>query len=305
MTARPLIVAAGAVVIRKTDTGPEVLLVHRPKYDDWSFPKGKLDPGEHAATAAVREVFEETGLAVRLGAALSLQEYIVLNGEEKLKLVHYWNGHLVDTEDGDVSRYEPNVEIDQVAWVPVPRALTMLTYDYDVETLEEALDQPSVTVPLVVLRHGKALARKKWRGDDDRERPLTDLGVAQAELLVPILAAFGVDHVVSSSSTRCWSTVAPYAEAADLELEVTDVLTEEGGTAAGVADEVARRIEAREPVVLCTHRPVLPHVFAALGVEPSRLEPGELLVVHLRKGKILATQDLSPADVMVVTTSAG
>ncbi len=312
MTARTLIVAAGAVVTRKTDTGPEVLLVHRPRYDDWSFPKGKLDPGEHAATTAVREVLEETGLGVRLGAPLSLQEYVVTQGEhrlpgeeqpEKLKLVHYWVGHLLDVEDGDVSRYEPNAEIDQVLWVPVPRARTLLTYERDQETLEEALDLAAKTRPLVVLRHGKALARKKWSGEE-RERPLTDLGVTQSELLVPILAAFGVDHVVSSSSTRCWRTVAPFAESVDAELEVTDLLSEQDATATGVAAEVARRVAADEPVVVCTHRPVLPLVFAALGVEEVRLNPGELLVVHLSKGKVLAVQELSPADVMVVTATS-
>ena len=79
--------AAGAVVTRK---GGDVLLVHRPKYDDWSFPKGKLDPGEHATAAAVREVAEETGLDVRLGPALLAQRYRMSNG--RIKAVHYWVG---------------------------------------------------------------------------------------------------------------------------------------------------------------------------------------------------------------------
>src|SRR5512141_1395906 len=103
MTEADLIVAAGAVVVRK---GPEVLLVHRPKYDDWSFPKGKLDPGEHITTAAVREVAEETGLDIRLGPALPLQEYDVRNGQLRHKVVHYWAARVVGSDD--VSPYRPN-----------------------------------------------------------------------------------------------------------------------------------------------------------------------------------------------------
>ena len=89
--------AAGAVVTRK---GGDVLLVHRPRYDDWSFPKGKLDPGEHAVTAAVREVAEETGLDVRLGPPLPGQRYRLANG--RTKAVSYWTARVVG--DDDVSR---------------------------------------------------------------------------------------------------------------------------------------------------------------------------------------------------------
>src|SRR5690349_10708665 len=154
--------AAGAVVSRK---GPEVLLVHRPKYDDWSFPKGKLDPGEHATTAAVREVAEETGLDVRLGPPLPDQHYQVAAGP---KVVHYWAGRVEGGDD--VSTYRPNAEIDEVAWVPLDKAAARLTYPHDRDTLEHFLEVRKKTTPLVVLRHGKALPRKRFDGDDDRER---------------------------------------------------------------------------------------------------------------------------------------
>ncbi len=113
----PEILAAGAVVSRK---GPQVLLIHRPKYDDWSFPKGKLDPGEHAVTAAVREVAEETGVDVRLGPPLSDQRYLVGNGTVRPKRVHYWAGRVVG--DDDVSTYRPNDEIDDVGWFDLDKA---------------------------------------------------------------------------------------------------------------------------------------------------------------------------------------
>ena len=158
------IVAAGVVVSRK---GPEVLLVHRPKYDDWSFPKGKLDPDEHVTTAAVREVAEETGLDVRLGPPLPSQRYSVRNGETRVKRVHYWAGRVVGGDD--VSSYKPNDEIDEVAWVKLDKAPDRLTYARDRETLEEAVAFRKKSNPLVVLRHGKATSRKAWRAR--RPRP--------------------------------------------------------------------------------------------------------------------------------------
>jgi 8-oxo-dGTP diphosphatase len=278
------IVAAGAVVFRK---GPEVLLVHRPKYDDWSFPKGKLDPGEHPTAAAVREVAEETGLDVRLGPPLRDQEYAVGNGTVRPKRVHYWVGRLVHGDD--IEAYQPNDEIDQLAWLPLERARDLLSYERDRDTLEQFTELRKRTTALVVLRHTRSRSRKAWRGDD-RERSLTRAGEVEAERLVPLLAAYGVDRVVSSSSRRCWTTVAPYADVADLAVEVTDDLAEEDATQAGVAGVVHDLLGRAEPAVLCTHRPVLPAVFTALGVRDPGLEPGAMLVVHHRKGRVVATE---------------
>src|SRR4051794_17513614 len=156
MNGADLIVAAGAVVLRK---GPEVLLVHRPKYDDWSMPKGKVDPGEHVTATAVREVAEETGLRVRLGPPLRSQQYDVRNGSTRTKIVQYWVGRPV-AED-DVSAYAPNEEIDQVVWVPIDKARDLLSYERDVATLTEAVPFQKKTHPLIVLRHGKAVPRKE------------------------------------------------------------------------------------------------------------------------------------------------
>ncbi len=278
------IVAAGAVVVRK---GPEVLLVHRPKYDDWSFPKGKLDPGEHVTAAAVREIAEETGLDVRLGPPLPLQRYEVRNGSLRPKIVHYWAARVVGGDD--VSAYAPNAEIDAVVWVPLDKAPAVLTYPRDRDTLDELVRVRKKTCPLVVLRHGRAEPRGSWTGDD-RERPLADEGEMQAEQVVPVLAAYDVHHVVSSSSRRCWTTVSPYADVADLDVEVTADLSEEDASPAAVATLVQRILERSEPTVVCTHRPVLPHVYAALGVPDPELEAGEMLVVHHRRGQVVAVE---------------
>lgn len=285
-------VAAGVVVF-----GPRrsVLLVHRPKYDDWSFPKGKLDPGERAAAAAVREVLEETGVRVRLGPPMASQRYPVRDG---MKTVLYWAGRPADESPTalDVSTYEPNAEIDKVRWVPAERARGLLTYEHDVATLDEALDVRKRTRTVIVLRHAVSRARKTFRGDD-RRRPLLAAGRRQAERLVPVLSAYGVTRLVSSGSTRCTQTLEPYAAALGGRLELDDVFSEEDATPKAVrrrvADLVADVADAPKTaggLVLCTHRPVLPWVFDALGLEDPRLEKGEMLVAHLRRGRVVATE---------------
>jgi 8-oxo-dGTP diphosphatase len=270
--------AAGAVVLRRD----AVLLVHRPRYDDWSFPKGKLDRGELAPVAAVREVGEETGLRIRLGTPLSPQRY---PHGERMKSVSYWHGRVVG--DHSVDGYPVNDEIDEVAWVPVRKAHRRLSYAFDKSTLDEALATEWRTRALVVLRHTKARARKSWR-KDDRLRPLLSLGKAQAERLVPLLSAYAPTRLVSSSSVRCTQSVAPYAAACGWPVQETDALSEEDATAESVIAIVDDLLQSKECALLCTHRPVLPTVLDSLGIVTDKLAPGELVVAHHRKGKLAA-----------------
>lgn len=277
--------AAGVVSFRP---GKRVLLVHRPKYDDWSFPKGKLERGEHPAAAAVREVAEETGLHVRLGPPLAPQRY---STGARMKTVHYWTGRPVG--DHDVSGYLVNAEIDDVEWLEAAEAAERLTYDYDRATLAEALKARRRTTPLVVLRHGQARSRKAWRADD-RLRPLLQTGRAQAERLVPVLAAYGVGRVVTSSSVRCLETVTPYSHTTGWPLEADDRLSEEEASPKRVRRVVDALLEDAErddrAAVLCTHRPVLPEVFDALGIDDPKLAVGEMLVAHLRQGVVVSAE---------------
>lgn len=275
--------AAGAVVLRRTESGDrEVLLVHRPKYDDWSFPKGKLDRGEDLAAAAVREVEEETGVRVRLARELPCQHYPVGRNQ---KVVHYWVGRVLD--DDDVDGYEPNAEIDKVRWVEVDKAAEKLTYERDRETLVDAVSRRKRTQTVILLRHGSARGRKSWR-HDDRLRPLLAAGIVQAERLEPVLAAYAPQRVLSSSSTRCLQTVTPYAAAHDLTLETAHVLSEEDAWDGGVSDLVTGLLTDGRDVVVCSHRPVLPSLMAALGVDPVKLDPGAMLVVHHRRGSVVS-----------------
>jgi 8-oxo-dGTP diphosphatase len=283
MPSRPDIVAAGVVAVRR---GREVLLIHRPKYDDWSFPKGKLDRGEHPTAAAVREVTEETGLAVRLGRPLEDQRYPTSRGP---KTVHYWVGRCVDGDD--VSGYAPNAEVDQVAWVGVEKAGRLLTHERDRETLQETFARAGHkrTSTLVVLRHARARSRARWRADD-RFRPLLRVGALQAVRLAPLLAAYDVSRLVSSPSVRCVSTLVPYADRRGQRIRTVDTLSEEDADREDVRDLVSRLFARGERAVVCTHRPVLPTVFETLGLDDPGLEPGELVVVHHRKGRIVALE---------------
>lgn len=282
MAERPDVQAAGAVVTRK---GGDVLLVHRPRYDDWSFPKGKLNRGEAMTAAAVREVLEETGLQIRLGPRLSDQRYPV--GRTRKKTVHYWAGRVVGSDD--VSGYRPNSEIDGVRWVSRAKAEKLMTYDYDRATMHEAEPFAKNTRALVILRHASARSRKAWR-QDDRLRPLLVAGLAQSRRLTPLLSSYDARTLVSSSSARCVQTLAPYSEVSGWPLATTDRLSEEDATAKKVLRLIDELLHCGESVVLCTHRPVLPAVFDAVGVEDTRLEPGGMLVVHHRKGRVVATE---------------
>jgi 8-oxo-(d)GTP phosphatase len=280
----PDVVAAGAVVVRGTNGG-EVLVVHRPKYDDWAWPKGKQDPGEHVTATAVREVLEETGVEIRLGRPLPRQLYAVSGG--RAKHVHYWTGRVMG--DADVSGFTANSEIDQVAWLGFDKARRMLTYADDVALLDLVEKHRRRTSALIVLRHGRAQKRTTWTGPDT-ERPLTELGRLQAAGLAPVLSAYGVTRVVSSDAERCVQTVSPYARDHVLPIEELAGLNEEDSTPDSVNETVAVLLAQKESAVLCSHRPVLPELLASLGVAEEPLAPGEMVVCHHRKGRVVAVE---------------
>ncbi len=131
---RAQIKAAGCVVYRRGAGGIEVAMIHRPRYDDWSLPKGKLDPGESWAEAAVREVEEEIGVGGELGEELEPVRYRDHKGRDKV--VRYWLMEAV----GPAAGFEPNDEVDELAWVGVGEAAERLSYEVDRETVENAAE---------------------------------------------------------------------------------------------------------------------------------------------------------------------
>ncbi|MFC4949899.1 NUDIX hydrolase [Pseudonocardia sp. GCM10023141] len=258
----PAVRAAGAVLWRRPGGAPEIALVHRPRYDDWSFPKGKLERGESMSVAAVREVGEETGQRCRLGAALGDVHYAVPEGA---KLVRYWAAEALGGE------FMANSETDELRWVDVDKAAELLSYRHDVDVLHRfaAIGTPTSTVVLV--RHAKAGSRQQWTAGDDL-RPLSGTGHEQAQRLATVLPLFGPDRIAAAPPVRCRDTVAPLA--ADLGLPVTEepLLGEEGyweHPAAGLAR--LREIAATPGVtVVCSQGGVIPDVVGELADAASR-----------------------------------
>lgn len=258
--------------------GTEVVIIHRKRYDDWTLPKGKVEAGEPVPVCAVREVHEETGVTIRLSVPLDSITYEA--GNAGLKKVDYWGGIVLDSV-----RREPDAEVDAVSWLPVRAALSKLTYSHDHFLVQQYLDQPPTT-PLIILRHGKAMDRKDWSRKDSA-RPINSRGRRQSKLLIPLLEAYGVTKIVSSTSTRCVATVLPYAHQHELAVETYSLLTEEEGEddpkSVGKLIRKVRdaTLESGEPTVVCVHRPVLPHILDALEIPPTTLVTGEFLVGHL------------------------
>jgi 8-oxo-(d)GTP phosphatase len=269
-----LIRAAGAVAWRPGADGeePEVLLVHRKKYDDWSLPKGKTEPGEPLPVTAVREVFEEGGARLILGRRLTSVRY---QAGGRPKRVHYWAARVCDVDAAAV----PNSEVDQVAWLPPARARERASYEHDVRVLDDFTSQRADTVPLILLRHAEAIPKSAWDGDDT-ERPLDASGRADAKILGPLLVTFAPEaQVITSLAVRCLDTLRPYAELTGAEVRVERAL-HAGSSGTGPADSaavIADAIRSGEPAVCCAHRENLPELQAAaigaLGPPDTALPP--------------------------------
>lgn len=250
--------AAGVVPWRWKKGSLQVALVHRPRYDDWSWPKGKLDCGEDWAAAAARETLEETGLAVRLGARLPSQTYSLgrHNGKQQSKRVEYWVG----TPIGGTGELEH--EIDKVAWLSPEKAAKRLTYPRDRLQLDAvvsmAVDEGLDTWTFLIVRHAKAMPRKAWNRAD-MIRPLTTIGKRRARRMVPILTAYAPERIVTSPSTRCHDTMSPFAQEAIVPLSTKRGFSEEDFDKRPykVAKHMTNFFLAGRSVAICTHGPVL------------------------------------------------
>jgi len=254
-----LISAAGTLLWRDAPGGVEVALIHRPGRDDWTIPKGKVEPGEHVLAAAVRETTEETGIRPVLGRPLATAHYRVESGPKR---VDYWAAQVT----GPLPAFTPNHEVDRLDWLPAAAAATRLTYRQDVALLDRLLDHAgAATVPYVLLRHASAGRRGSWPGAD-LLRPLDDTGLADARTVAGLLACYAPERVISSAAERCLATVRPYAEQAGRDIVAEPLFTARG------PDDADRGAAARQrfaglladavPTVVCAHRENLPLLLA-------------------------------------------
>jgi 8-oxo-dGTP pyrophosphatase MutT (NUDIX family)/phosphohistidine phosphatase SixA len=302
------VTAAGALPWRVTNDRLEVLLIHRPRYDDWSWPKGKIDDGETIPECALREVREEIGLDAPLGRPLPAIHYRVASG---LKVVFYW------AVKANGTRLVPDgKEVDSVMWCAPEKAAKLLSNPTDVvplEYLRKAHEEGELnTWPLVVLRHAKAKPRSSWTKAEG-ERPLAATGTRQAQAVGRLLQVWQPPRVVTSPWLRCVATVAPYAKLAGAKVRMAEALTEHRHhrSPKKTAAVVEAHFDKQRPVVVCTHRPALPTVFAQLAKHmPGRLgsllpseepylSPGELVVCHVAPGaknRVVAVEQFKPFD---------
>jgi 8-oxo-dGTP diphosphatase len=303
-SAEPLVAAAGGVVWRTADDGGseggiEVAVVHRPRYDDWSLPKGKLDAGEDLLTAAVREVGEETGLVVLLGRRGLRTSYPAAQGTKR---VDYWLMRAVG------GAFSPGDEVDELRWLPLAAARALVTHDHDRAVLDDAARDDVPREPaLLLVRHASAGDREDWPGPDEL-RPLDDRGRAQAARLASVLPLFGPATVMAADRTRCRQTVEPLA--ADLGVDVLPAaaLGEEEFAAdprAGL-ELVQRLLQVRDRpgvTVVCSQGGAIPSVLRALGVRWQGVEgvwppsaKGSVWALGGRPGALVADyyRDLGP-----------
>lgn len=273
--------AAGGVVWRRTPGGIEVVVVHRPRYDDWTLPKGKLHPGEGHPDAAVREVHEETGLTASRGAELAPSHY--LDGRGRPKMVRWW----AMTPQG--GGFVPGDEVDDSRWVPVADAGDVLTYERDLEVLRSFSSLPE-TAAVLLVRHAHAGERQRWDGDD-RLRPLSDQGWRQARGLVGRLGAYGAARILSSPYIRCVQTVEPLARARGVAVETASALAEGAGR-----EEIGALLGqvTGTPAVLCTHGDVTGAVLDLVGRAGARCAKGSTWVLEADTGRLVAARYLDP-----------
>ena len=277
-----VISAAGTILIRNG----EVLLVHRPRYDDWSFPKGKTDGAELLALTAIRECEEETGFLAVLGPNLGIDRYETSQGKKE---VHYWRAHVLE----DLG-FAPDEEVDKIAWIPFDQVAQHLSYAQDLEFLERAIALPP-TSPLIILRHAKAVKRSDFTGKDDSDRPLSGRGRRQSKIITEVLEGFGVEHVISSPMRRCQETVKRYVKQLSATPTLVDAISEWGyeQNPEDLDPAIELAMNDPAPTVLCSHRPVLDAILDTVarlggistterteGIWSTKLSPGSFVVVH-------------------------
>ena len=286
------VLAAGAVLWRPDEGSGEPLIavIHRPRYDDWSLPKGKAEPGETEPVAAVREILEETGQQAHLGRRLCRINYPIPVGT---KVVYYWAARARGGE------FTPSAEVDDLRWLPIKEAAKRLTYPHDRKVVVRFAKKPADTQTVLIVRHGTAGRKARYHGDD-RKRPLDRKGRAQAKSLVPQLMAFGSDVVYAADRTRCVQTVEPLALALDVPITVEPALTEEAY--AENPEAAHKRIVEIAALggtpAICSQGKVIPYLIEWWchrdGVKPdkSRNRKGSTWVLTLAQDRLIAADHM-------------
>ncbi|WP_188043645.1 NUDIX hydrolase [Changpingibacter yushuensis] len=323
--------AAGGVIWRRSKKSIEVVLIHRPRYDDWSFPKGKLKQGEDLRSCAIREIFEETRLHVALGQPAGVIRYRLGNGQRKE--VTYWMAQELPSDHPAIvarpsySKASKN-EIDGLVWLPLEQAIEKLTSELDRAILRRLRSMKESgtleTSAVLLVRHARAVKRSNWKKGNGSEvtRPLTPRGVKQSKVIAAQLANYGVTQLHSSPWKRCMDTLRPFEQAARIRIVEHPELTEHAfrDSPEPLKQTMRQLLCGNTPsIAVCLHRPTLESVFrriahrttadvvAKIPREDPYLKPGEILVAHVArvdsdsgKTRVVAVEKFRPTTLAVV-----
>jgi 8-oxo-(d)GTP phosphatase len=281
--------AAGAVLWREVDDDVvEIALIHRPKYMDWSLPKGKLNKGESHIAAAYREVLEETGYKSRFGPFIGVTDYTT---DEVPKEVYFWSAKAYKMPETGPAKDE----VDELRWIFPAEAKNLLTNQSDKKVVDKFLEIGAQTQVLILLRHAKALDREEWQGDDE-DRPLDQVGQIQAKKIPQFFTPFKIDQICSSDAMRCAETVLPLSQSIGRPITYVSDLSEYAfhKNRSAAYDYVRELMESEGTVLVCSHNPILPKIAEKLIGKKSfkslktNLAPGDAIVIHHRDGDVVA-----------------
>ena len=284
----PLIQAAGAVLWRKSESSQlEIAVIHRPRYDDWSLPKVKVEKGVSHIAAGYREILEETGYESIFGPEIG---EVIYEFEGAPKEVRYWSA------EATVKSGAPDLEeVDQIEWLSPKKAKEKLSNKDDRQVVDFFLDFGADTFPIILLRHAKALKRDDWDGDDG-DRPLEHRGQLQAKRLLPIYLPYGVLEFHTSDALRCIETIDPMVRSLEKTPIFSADLSEYGYAKDKEAplDYVQDLMDRGIAAIVCSHNPIIPKLVKKLVGKKyfksmdRELEPAQAIVLHCRNGEVIA-----------------
>jgi 8-oxo-dGTP diphosphatase len=293
-----MIEAAGVILWRERQPLElEVALIHRPKYDDWSFPKGVKESGENFIETAFRECIEETGIRPVLGPYLGEVEYLEENGKKR---VSYW----IAKEDRIVHRFQENPEVDKLAWMSVKEARHFLTYEKDREILRKFVKSERHVTSTIFLRHAKAVKRSEWFGEDS-DRPLSSVGQLQVSKLSGTLVAYGIMQVHSSDAIRCCDTIQSFAKQMGIDSVISSQLSEDVYKKDDnvAINYVVGALKRSGNQLICGHNPILKDMLLAFdngkkfAKYVEKLSPADFWVIH-HVGSRIVVVDYVPGPVV-------